>query len=99
MAQTMVNFFAIKVGNERRIPFEVAADSFYSESKKTLKKINRLIRDIQRNPFEGIGHPELLSGNLAGWRSRHVDEKNRIVYKSEAGSATIPSCKNDYYDK
>lgn len=69
------------------------------QDKKTLKKINCLISDIQRNPFDGIGHPEPLSGNLAGWWSRHIDEKNRIVYKSEAGSTTILSCKNHYYDK
>ena len=37
------------------------------QDKKTLKKINRLVRDIQRNPFDGIGHPEPLSGNLSGW--------------------------------
>ena len=49
--------------------------------KKMLRKINQLIRDIQRTPFEGIGHPEPLSGNLSGWWSRHIDGKNRIVYK------------------
>lgn len=50
------------------------------QDKKTLRKINRLVRDIQRSPFDGIGHPEPLSGNLSGWWSRHIDEKNRIVY-------------------
>lgn len=70
-----------------------------NQDKKTLKKINRLIRDIQRNPFEGIGHPEPLSGNLTGWWSRHIDEKNRIVYKFKEESTTILSCKNHYYDK
>ncbi len=68
------------------------------EDKKTLKRINKLVRDIQRNPFEGIGHPEPLSGNLAGWWSRHIDEKNRIVYKSERNNITILSCKNHYSD-
>ena len=58
----------------------------WQQDKKTLKKINRLVRDIQRNPFEGIGHPEPLSGNLSGWWSRHIDEKNRIVYKVAGGN-------------
>lgn len=70
-----------------------------TQDKRTLKKINSPVRDIQRNPFEGIGHPEPLSGNLSGWWSRHIDEKNRIVYKSEEGSITILSCKNHYDDK
>lgn len=69
------------------------------QDKKTLRKINRLIRDIQRNPFDGIGHPEPLSGNLSGWWSRHIDEKNRIVYKVAEGNTTILSCKDHYDDK
>lgn len=69
------------------------------QDKKTLKKINRLVRDIQRNPFDGIGHPEPLSGNLSGWWSRHIDEKNRIVYKVVEGNTTILSCKDHYDDK
>lgn len=69
------------------------------QDKKTLKKINRLVRDIQRNPFDGIGHPEPLSGNLSGWWSRHIDEKNRIVYKVAEGNTTILSCKDHYDDK
>lgn len=68
------------------------------QDKRTLKKINKLVKDIQRNPFEGIGHPEPLTGNLAGWWSRHIDGKNRIVYKSEGNNTTILSCKNHYSD-
>lgn len=41
--------------------------SWQLEDRKTLKRINQLIRDIQRNPFEGIGKPEPLKGNLSGW--------------------------------
>ena len=52
-----------------------------SEDKKTVRRINQLIRDIQRSPFEGIGKPESLKGNLAGWCSCRIDEANRIVYK------------------
>lgn len=69
------------------------------EDKKILKRVNKLIKDIQRNPFEGIGHPEPLSGNLAGWWSRHIDEKNRIVYKYRGNNTIILSCKGHYSDK
>lgn len=69
------------------------------QDKKTLRKINKLVKDIQRNPFEGIGHPEPLSGNLSGWWSRHIDEKNRIVYKVGKSNTTILSCKDHYNDK
>lgn len=69
------------------------------QDKKTLRKINRLIKDIQRNPFEGTGHPEALTGNLSGWWSRRIDEKNRIVYKFSGESITILSCKDHYGDK
>ena len=58
------------------------------QDRKILKKVNKLVKDIQRNPFEGMGHPEPLSGNLSGWWSRHIDEKNRIVYKFAGGNTT-----------
>lgn len=70
-----------------------------TQDKKTLKKINKLIMDIQRNPFEGIGHPEPLSQNFSGWWSRHIDEKNRIVYKFIQNNIIILSCKGHYNDK
>lgn len=50
------------------------------QDKKTLRKINKLLTDIQRNPFEGIGKPEPLKENLSGCWSRRIDEANRIVY-------------------
>lgn len=52
-----------------------------AEDKKILKRINTLIKDIERNPYDGIGKPEALIGNLAGFWSRRIDEKNRIVYR------------------
>lgn len=69
------------------------------QDKKTLKRINKILKDIQRNPFSGIGHPEPLSGNLSGWWSRHIDEKNRIVYRSTKENTTILSCRRHYADK
>ena len=67
-----------------------------TQDKKTLKRINALIKDIQRNAFEGIGKPEPLRGNLSGWWSRRIDHANRIVYKKENGVIIIASCKTHY---
>lgn len=49
--------------------------------KKTYKRIKRLIEDIERNPFAGIGQPEALKHNWSGWWSRRIDQEHRIVYK------------------
>ena len=51
------------------------------QDKKILKRINTLLKDIDRNENEGTGKPEALSGNLAGFWSRRIDSKNRIVYR------------------
>ena len=51
-----------------------------TQDKKTLKRINTIIKDIQRNTFNGIGKPEPLKSSLTGLRSRRIDEANRIVY-------------------
>lgn len=51
------------------------------EDKKMLKRINQRIQDIERNRYEGIGKPEPLKGDLAGWWSRRIDDKNRLVYQ------------------
>ena len=50
------------------------------QDKKTLKRINKLITDAKRSPFEGIGKPEPLKENLAGFWSRRIDDTNRLVY-------------------
>ena len=52
----------------------------YYEDKKTLKRINKLIYDVKRSPFEGIGKPEPLKENLSGFWSRRIDDTNRLVY-------------------
>ena len=74
------------------------ADYLYwqKEDKKMLKKINQLIRDIERNPFEGIGKPEPLKANLSGWWSRRIDDTHRIVYRITDDSLEIAQCKEHY---
>lgn len=67
-----------------------------TQDKKTLRRINALIRDIQRSPFEGLGKPEPLKGNYQGWWSRRIDEVNRIVYKIEARQIVIAQCRTHY---
>ncbi|HAS8335865.1 Txe/YoeB family addiction module toxin, partial [Vibrio anguillarum] len=51
-----------------------------TQDKKTLKRINKLINDVKRSPFEGIGKPEPLKENLSGFWSRRIDDTNRLVY-------------------
>jgi len=64
--------------------------------KKTLKKINELIKVIQRTPFEGIGKPESLRGNLSGWWSRRINLEDRLVYKMESKRMVILQCRKHY---
>lgn len=66
------------------------------QDKKTLKKINILLADIQRNIFVGIGKPEPLKGNLSGYWSRRIDEVNRLVYKVNNEQIEIIQCKGHY---
>ena len=68
------------------------------QDKKTLKKINTLLKEVDRDPFGGIGKPEPLRGELSGWWSRHIDEKNRLVYRIENDMLEIMSCKGHYDD-
>ena len=70
-----------------------------TQDKKTLKRINELIRDICRSGFVGIGKPEPLAGDLSGYWSRRIDGKNRIVYKIKNGKALITECGSHYGDK
>lgn len=68
------------------------------KDKAILNRINSLIKDIQRNGHNGIGKPEALQGNLSGWWSRRIDDKNRLVYKLEAGLVIVFACKGHYDD-
>jgi toxin YoeB len=68
-----------------------------SQDRKTLKKINDLIKDIDRNgESAGIGHPEALKANLSGFWSRRIDEKNRLVYKVTDDAIDILICREHY---
>ncbi len=69
------------------------------EDKKTLKRINKIIDDIERNGYDGIGKPELLRGDLAGYWSRRIDEKNRIVYRIREEEIQIIQCGSHYRDR
>ena len=73
--------------------------SWQQEDKKILKRINRLIEDIKRNPFEGIGKPEPLTGDLQGEYSRRINDKDRLVYHMENGRIYIAHCRGHYGDK
>ena len=69
-----------------------------TQDKKTLKKVNILIKDIERSPYEGLGKPEPLKHELAGWWSRQIDDANRIVYRVKDGHLEISQCKGHYED-
>lgn len=64
--------------------------------KAILKRVNQLIRDIQRSPFEGIGKPEPLRHELAGLWSRRINEEHRLVYSVEGDELTIVQCQYHY---
>lgn len=69
------------------------------QDKKILRQIKKLLKDIDRNRYKGLGHPEALTGDLSGYWSRHIDEKNRIVYKIENDIVKIIQCGSHYKDK
>ena len=83
-----------------RIEFHEIAWTDYLDwqqtNKATLKRINLLIKDIQRSPFEGIGKPERLRHDLSGFWSRRIDEANRLVYVVENDVLTIVQCRGHY---
>lgn len=66
------------------------------EDKKILKKLNQLIKDIERNGNDGLGKPEPLKGNLSGYWSRRIDHTHRLVYKIDNDNIYIVKCKNHY---
>ena len=72
--------------------------SWQVEDKRMLRKINSLIKEIQRSPYEGIGKPEPLKFDLAGLWSRRIDLEHRLVYKTEGEDLLIYACRY-HYDK
>ncbi len=66
------------------------------QDRKTIKRVNKLISDAKRSPFEGIGKPEPLKENLSGFWSRRIDETNRLVYAVTDVHLTIISCRYHY---
>jgi toxin YoeB len=67
-----------------------------TQDKKTVKRINELIKSAVRTPFEGIGKPEGLKENLSGFWSRRIDDKNRLVYEVSDAEISIISCRYHY---
>lgn len=70
-----------------------------TQDKKTLKRINKMIKDILRTPFSGIGKPEPLKHYLSGCWSRRIDDKNRLVYKVENDSLWLIQLRFHYNKK
>ena len=70
--------------------------SWQQQDKKMLKKINQLIKDIQRTPFEGVGKPEPLKYDLSGFWSRRIDREHRLVYLVQDNEILIYSCRYHY---
>lgn len=83
-----------------RIVWDVDAWDDYvfwqATDKAILKRINRLLKDMMRDPFSGIGKPEPLVGDLSGFWSRRIDDKNRIVYAVSNGELIIVECRTHY---
>lgn len=67
-----------------------------TQDKKTLKRINILLQDIDRNGYNGIGKPEALKGDLQGWYSRRIDETNRLIYRINGDTIEILQCRTHY---
>jgi toxin YoeB len=67
-----------------------------ARDRKTLERINALIKDASRNPFQGIGKPEPLRGDLSGWWSRRITQEHRLVYRAMDGTLQIAQCRYHY---
>ncbi len=83
----------------KKIWFDEAWEDYtywQTQDKKTLKRINILLKDIEREHFDGIGKPEPLKGNMIGFWSRRIDDVNRLVYRIRDNVIEIVSCKGHY---
>jgi toxin YoeB len=86
----------------KKIWFDEAWDDYLywqTQDKKTLRRINRLIQDIERNGYNSIGKPEPLKHEFSGCWSVEIDSKNRIVFRIENGQLEIIQCGSHYRDK
>lgn len=84
---------------ERLVWTQAAWDDYVwwqGQDRKTLKRINLLIREALRDSFVGIGKPEPLRENLSGFWSRRIDDVNRLVYAVDDGDLTVVSCRYHY---
>jgi toxin YoeB len=70
---------------------------FEQHDRKLLKRINLLIQDILRTPFEGIGKPEPLKGDLTGYWSRRINDEHRLLYAVKADTVIIIACRYHYF--
>jgi len=68
------------------------------QDKRTLRRVNQLIKDIERNPFEGIGKPEPLKHDRQGYWSRRIDDTNRLIYRIMDNNLEIAQCRSHYDD-
>jgi toxin YoeB len=77
---------------------EAWADYLYwqNQDRKTLKRINRLIKSAMRQPTSGVGKPEALKGDLSGYWSRRIDLTHRLVYAVNGSALVIISCRYHY---
>lgn len=85
----------------KKIWFDEAWEDYLywqTQDKKTLRRINALLKDIERDNFSGIGKPEALKGELSGFWSRRIDDSNRFVYRIRGGVLEILSCRGHYDD-
>lgn len=78
---------------------DIAWEDYLSlqSNKKLLKRVNEILKDIDRNGYEGIGKPEPLKGDFSGYWSRHIDDYHRIVYKIQDGEMYIAYCGTHYH--
>ena len=67
--------------------------------KKILRRVNQLIKDIERNGNVGVGKPEPLKYDLSGWWSRHIDDTHRLIYRIEDENIIITHCRTHYGNK
>jgi toxin YoeB len=85
----------------RKLWHDEAWDSYeywQTQDRKTLKRINKLIKDIERNGYNGMGKPEPLTADYSGYWSVRIDEKNRIVFRIDNGILEIAECGDHYKD-